>query len=101
VGFVGNDVFIAGDAGTIMRLRWCAVEYADGANDARLACRVGARADGSVAAGDSGTVLRFDGKQWSMMGVPSNKIIYSLFGIGGTTSVAAVGEAAKILEGVP
>ena len=53
------------------------------------------------AAGDSGTVLRYDGQSWRTLSTPATTIIYSLFGIGGTSILAAVGDAARVYEGQP
>jgi hypothetical protein len=46
-------------------------------------------------------VLRYDGQSWRAMSTPLTTIIYALFGIGGTPGLAAVGDAAKVYEGVP
>jgi hypothetical protein len=53
------------------------------------------------AAGDSGTVLRYDGATWKALAVPSTKILYSIYGIPGSAQIAIVGEAGRIIEGRP
>ncbi len=52
-------------------------------------------------AGDSGTVLLYDGATWRTLTVPTTSLVYSIFGIPGTGGIAIVGEAGRIVEGQP
>ena len=100
-GTSSNDVFIAGDGGTILRydgVRWSA-QSVPTSRDLRA---IWGRGPTEIyAAGDSGTVLRYDGTSWRSLTTSSTSIIYSLFGIGTSGAVAAVGEIARVLEGQP
>lgn len=101
-GTSANDVYIAGDSGTLLRydgVRWN-TQTAPTSHTLRA---IWGRSPTEVyVAGDSGTVLRFNGKRWSAaVPLPPNQTIFSLFGIAGTTSVAAVGDGGRIFDGRP
>lgn len=53
------------------------------------------------AVGDSGTVVRYNGVEWKALTAPWRSIVYALFGVPGTTTVAAVGEGGRIYESAP
>jgi len=100
-GTAANDIFIAGDSGTVLRFDGVSWQRQSVPTTRHLRALWGRGPTEIYAAGDSGTVLRYDGQGWRTMSAPSTSILYCIFGISGTAQIAIVGEMARIIEGIP
>lgn len=98
-GSAPNDLFIVGEAGTILRydgVRWYEM---DSPTTVALRSVWGTGPTDVYAAGDEGVLLHFDGAAWTPVPSPTDRLLIQLWGAPGDADVFAVGVVTTILNG--